>query len=46
MVIVLKIGMIVEALKNFDFDNVKKVYFGFLKEHIEIQLSSCHRYVY
>ena len=27
--------MIVEALKNFDFDNVDKVYFGFLKEHIE-----------
>ena len=27
--------MIVEALKNFDFDNVDKVYFGFLNEHIE-----------
>ncbi len=27
--------MIVEALKNFDFDNVDKVYLGFLKEHID-----------
>ena len=27
--------MIVEALKNLDFDNIDKVYFGFLQEHIE-----------
>ncbi len=27
--------MIVEALRNFDFESVDKVYFGFLNEHIE-----------
>ena len=27
--------MIVESLKNLDFDNIDKVYFGFLNEHIE-----------
>jgi hypothetical protein len=27
--------MIVEALKNLDFDNIDKVYLGFLREHIE-----------
>ena len=27
--------MIVEALKNLDFDSVDKVYLGFLQEHIE-----------
>ena len=26
--------MIVEALKNLDFDNIDKVYLGFLQEHI------------
>ena len=27
--------MIVEALKNLDFDNIDKVYLGFLQEHID-----------
>ena len=27
--------MIVEALKNLDFDNIDKVYLGFLAEHVE-----------
>ena len=27
--------MLVEALKNIDFNSIDKVYFGFMKEHIE-----------
>ena len=34
--------MIVEALKNLDFDNIDKVYLGFLREHIE-KYNSCRK---